>query len=449
MAFDYDLIVIGGGSGGLACVQRAADYGARTLVVEMQRLGGTCVNVGCVPKKVMWNAGQVGHALEDAADYGFQVSVGRHDWARLKTARDSFVLHLNGVYERNLARRKVDLLRGHARLASAQSIEIDGRTISGGAIVLATGGRAMTPQIPGATLGITSDGFFELPERPERVAVVGAGYIAAELSGIFSALGSHTSVILRHDSIVRHFDDMLGEALMQVMRDDGMDVLTHAVPESVQRNAAGALELQVTDGRVLGPFDSLIWAVGRTPSTLGLGLDALEVRIDAGGHVLTDAYQRTNLEHLYAIGDVTQHAGLTPVAIAAGRRLSDRLFGGQSERKLDYENIATVVFSHPPIGTVGLSEREARGRYGEAVEIFQTSFVPMYHVFTGRKPRVAMKLVTLGPEQKIIGIHVIGDGADEMLQGFAVALRMGATKRDFDETVAIHPTSAEELVTMR
>jgi len=244
MAFDYDLIVIGGGSGGLACAQRATDYGARALVVEVQRLGGTCVNVGCVPKKVMWNAGQVGHALHDAADYGLQVSVGRHDWARLKAARDSFVLHLNGVYERNLARRKVELLRGHARLASAQSIEVDGRTISGGAIVLATGGRAMIPQIPGATLGMTSDGFFELPERPERVAVVGAGYIAAELSGIFSALGSHTSVILRHDCIVRHFDDMLGEALMQVMRDDGMDILTHAVPQSMQRNAAGELELQ-------------------------------------------------------------------------------------------------------------------------------------------------------------------------------------------------------------
>ncbi|HEY5020337.1 MAG TPA: glutathione-disulfide reductase, partial [Steroidobacteraceae bacterium] len=410
MAFDYDLIVIGGGIGGLACAQRAAEYGARALLIEMHRLGGTCVNVGCVPKKVMWNAGQIGHALHDAADYGFEVTLWRHDWARLKAQRDAFVGRLNDIYERNLERRKVDLLRGHARLLSAQSVRVGEREISAGAIVLATGGRAMIPQLPGTTLGITSDGFFELSERPARVAVVGAGYIAAELSGIFAALGSQTTVVLRRECIVRHFDAMLGEALMQVMHDDGMQIVTHAVPKALERNAAGALELHVKDGRVLGPFDSVIWAVGRTPATIGMGLDELEVNLDAGGHVITDEFQRTSLEHLYAIGDVTQHAGLTPVAIAAGRRLCDRLFGGQAERKLDYENIPTVVFSHPPIGSVGLSEEDARRRYGEAVGIYQTSFVPMYHVFTGRKPRMAMKLVTLGDEQKIIGIHVIGDG---------------------------------------
>jgi len=449
MAFDCDLIVIGGGSGGLACAQRAAEYGARALVIEMHRLGGTCVNVGCVPKKVMWNAGQIGHALHDATDYGFELTLWRHDWGRLKAQRDAFVARLNDIYARNLDLRKIELVRGHARLLSAQSVQVGERQISAGAIVLATGGRAMMPQLPGTTMGITSDGFFELAERPARVAVVGAGYIAAELSGIFAALGSQTTVVLRRESIVRHFDAMLGEALMQVMRDDGMELVTHAVPRALERNAAGGLELHVKDGRVLGPFDSVVWAIGRTPSTIGMGLDELAVQRDAGGHVITDEFQRTSLEHLYAIGDVTQHAGLTPVAIAAGRRLSDRLFGGQSDRKLNYENIPTVVFSHPPIGTVGLSEQDARRRYGEAVQVYQTNFVPMYHVFTGRKPRMAMKLVTQGAQQKIIGIHMIGDGADEMLQGFAVALRMGATKRDFDDTVAIHPTSAEELVTMR
>jgi len=449
MAFDYDLIVIGGGSGGLACAQRAAEHGARALVIESHRLGGTCVNVGCVPKKIMWNAGQIGHALHDAADYGFELTLGRHDWGSLRARRDSFVTHLNGAYERNLERRRVDLLRGHARLLSAQSVQVGERTLSGGAIVLANGGRPMIPQLRGAALGITSDGFFELGERPERVGIVGAGYVAAELSGIFAALGSHTTVVLRHECIVRHFDSMLGEALLTVMRDEGIEIATHAVPRALERTAAGRLELQLTDGRALGPFDSLIWAVGRVPATLGLGLEALQVKLDAGGHIVVDAFQRTSVENLYAIGEVTPHTALTPVAIAAGRRLSDRLFGGQSDRKLDYENIPTVVFSHPPIGTVGLSEQQARARHGDAVKIFQTSFVPMYHVFTARKPRVAMKLVTLGEQQKIIGIHVIGDGADEMLQGFAVALRMGATKRDFDDTVAIHPTSAEELVTLR
>jgi glutathione reductase (NADPH) len=449
MAFDFDLLVIGGGSGGLACAQRAADNGARALVIEAGRLGGTCVNVGCVPKKIMWNAGELGHALADAGDYGFEITVGRHHWGRLKAARDAYIERLNGIYARNLERRSVELVRGFARLESAQSVRVGERLISAQTIVVATGGRPMIPQLPGATLGITSDGFFELPARPERVAIVGAGYIAAELSGILAALGSRTTVVLRHECFVRSFDRMLGESLLTIMRDDGIDVATQAVPRELRRNAAGELELLLTDGRALGPFDCLIWAVGRAPATPELGLDAIGVRLDSGGHILTDAWQKTNLDSVYAIGDVTPRPALTPVAIAAGRRLSDRLWGGQSDRKLDYDNIATVVFSHPPMGTVGLSEQEARSRYGEAVHVYTSAFVPLYHAFTRRRPHAHMKLVALGAERKIIGVHVIGEGADEMMQGFAVAVRMGATKRDFDDTVAIHPTSAEELVTMR
>jgi glutathione reductase (NADPH) len=407
------------------------------------------VNLGCVPKKVMWNAAQIAETLHDAAGYGFDVSIGRHDWSALKQRRDAYVARLNDIYERNLAARDVQLLRGHARLLDTHSLQVGERRLSAAAIVLATGGRPLLPQVPGATLGMSSDGFFDMHERPASVAVVGAGYIAAELSGIFHALGCATTLIMRHERILRHFDAMLGEGLMQIMRDEGITQVTAAVPAGLTRDAQGRLYLSSEDGRRFGPFDALIWAVGRAPATFGMGLDSAGVALDAFGHVQVDAYQCSNVPHIYAIGDVTQHAGLTPVAIAAGRRLADRLFGGQSERRLDYENIASVVFSHPPVGTVGLSEADARARYGDAVQVFTTGFVPMYHALTERKPRAQMKLVTLGREQRIVGIHVIGAGADEMLQGFAVALRMGATKRDFDDTVAIHPTSAEEFVTLR
>ncbi|HEY4973746.1 MAG TPA: FAD-dependent oxidoreductase, partial [Steroidobacteraceae bacterium] len=357
--------------------QRAAEYGARTLLVEMGRLGGTCVNVGCVPKKVMWNAGELAHALRDAAGYGFDVSLWRHDWPLLKQLRDELIARINAIYERNLDKRQVEVLRGHARLLSAQSIQVGDQVLSAGAIVLATGGKPIIPNLPGAHLGISSDGFFELATRPDSVAVVGAGYIAAELSGIFAALGSRTTVVLRHECVLRHFDSMLGDSLMEIMRDEGVEFATNAVPKSLARNAAGLLEITLEDGRVLGQYDALIWAVGRKPHTTDMGLDLVGVKVDWLGHVITDELQQTNLEHLYALGDITPRAGLTPVAIAAGRRLADRLYGGQPGRKVDYENIPSVIFSHPPIGTVGLSEVDARARYGDAVKIFTSTFMPM------------------------------------------------------------------------
>jgi glutathione reductase (NADPH) len=444
----FDLISIGGGSGGLACAQRAAEYGAKAAVIESQRLGGTCVNVGCVPKKVMWNAASVALGLADAGDYGFNVTVGGNDWPVLKAKRDAYVLRLNGIYERNLAAKGVAYVRGAARFLDRNTVEVNGRRMTARHIVIATGGKAIVPNLPGAELGITSDGFFELERRPKRVAVIGSGYVSCELGGAFHELGSEVELFIRKDHPLMSFDAMLGKSLMREMREQGITIHTHVVPASV-REDAGLKTLVAEDGREFPGFDCLQWGIGRAANVAALDLGKAGVAVDDSDFVVTDGFQNTNVTGIYAIGDVTGRAALTPVAIAAGRRLSDRLFGGKVDRRLEYSTIPTVVFTHPPIGTVGASEAEARAQYGDAVKVYVADFTPMYHALTERKTHTDMKLVCVGPEQRIVGCHIIGTGADEMLQGFAVAIRMGATKRDFDDTVAIHPTSAEELVTMR
>jgi glutathione reductase (NADPH) len=444
----FDLISVGGGSGGLACAQRAAEYGAKVAVIESHRLGGTCVNVGCIPKKVMWNAASVALGLADAGDYGFNVTVGDNDWPALKRKRDAFVLRLNGIYERNLAAKGVTYVRGAARFLDKGSVEVNGERMTARHIVIATGGRATVPKLPGANHGITSDGFFSLEQRPKRVAIAGSGYVACELAGAFHELGSQVELFIRKDHLLTSFDVMLGKSLMREMREQGMTIHQHAVPASL-REHSGLKTLTAVDGRDFSGFDCLLWAVGRAANVSGLGLRQAGVAVDDCDFVVTDGFQNTNVPGIYAIGDVTGRAALTPVAIAAGRRLSDRLFGDKTDRRLEYSMIPTVVFTHPPIGTVGASEAEARAQYGDAVKVYIADFTPMYHALTRRKTHTDMKLVCVGPEQRIVGCHIIGTGADEMLQGFAVAIRMGATKRDFDDTVAIHPTSAEELVTMR
>ncbi len=444
----FDVLVIGGGSGGIAHARRAAEYGARVAVIEAGRLGGTCVNVGCVPKKIMWQTASQAHHFEHAADYGYDLKVNGHDWSALKARRDAYVLRLNGLYEKGLDSSDVKYIAGWARFIDAHTVAVGETQYEAERIVIATGGRPTVPEIPGAEYGITSDGFFELESRPQRVLIAGSGYVAVELAGVLNGLGSDTRIVIRKDSVVRSFDAMLGEQLMEAMQKQGVDIETRAVPESVEKTDDG-LVMHMQDGRSFGPVDCLIWAVGREPNTDQLGLENAGVEMDQRGFVPVDKFQQTNISNISALGDMTGAAALTPVAIAAGRRMADRLYGGMSGRHLDYQSIPTVVFSHPPIGTIGMTEDEARAEFGDDVKVYTSGFVSMYYALGDNKQRSVMKLVTTGAEERIVGCHIIGDGADEMLQGFAVAIRMGATKSDFDDTVAIHPTSSEELVTMR
>ena len=449
MARHFDLLTIGGGSGGVALCNRAASYGAKCALIEAGRIGGTCVNVGCVPKKVMWNGASLAHAIEDAADYGFSIPSHSFDWTILKRQRDQHVLDLNGHYERNLLKNGVEIIRGNARFVGPNTVKVGADTFTAEHIVIAVGGRPVVPEVPGAGFGITSDGFFELQRQPKHVAVVGAGYIAVELAGLLRALGSEVTMILRRTHFLNDFDAMLRDELMTQMQADGVRMITKTKVAKVEKASTG-LRLSFENGESVEGLDGLIWAIGRRTNADRLDLRATGVAIDDAGNIPTDAYQTTSVSGIHAIGDVTGRADLTPVAIAAGRRLADRLFGGMKDRKLAYDNIATVLFTHPPIGTVGLSEEAAVKAYGASeVKVYEARFTPMFHAFTRHKVKCAMKLVVTGDAEKIVGCHLIGPGADEILQGFAVAVHMGATKRDLDDTVAIHPTVAEELVTMR
>lgn len=445
----YDLLVIGGGSGGLAASKRAAAHGAKVAIIDGGPLGGACVNVGCVPKKVMWHAAQLAEGLRDAAGYGFQITGQAFDWAVMKKGRDAYVSRLNEIHEHHLDKTGVDWIEGYARFVDARTLEVNDQHYTADHIIISSGGRPLVPKLPGAELGITSDGFFELEQLPDKVAVVGGGYIGVEIAGVLNALGSKVHLVLRGPGPLGPFDPMVRDAITEQMIADGIVPHTRVDLEGLSKDENGLLNLQRRQGLELCGFEQVIWAVGRAPNTDQLNLEAIDLICDLQGYIPTDAYQNTNIDGIYAIGDVSGRAQLTPVAIAAGRRLADRLFGDQPKAKLDYDNIPTVVFSHPAIGTIGLTEPEAREQFDEAVSVYQTRFNSMYYAMSQHKVATHMKLVCVGEQERVVGCHIVGPGADEMLQGFAVAIKMGAHKADFDTTVAIHPTSAEELVTMR
>lgn len=450
MTRHYDYLAIGGGSGGIASINRAAMYGKKCALIEAKELGGTCVNVGCVPKKVMWHAAQIAEAIHlYGPDYGFDTTVNHFDWKKLVASRTAYIDRIHTSYETVLKKNIVDVIRGFARFVDAHTVEVNGETITADHILIATGGRPSIPSIPGAEYGIDSDGFFELDAMPKRVAVVGAGYIAVEIAGVVNALGADTHLFVRKHAPLRNFDPLIVETLVEVINTEGPTLHTQAIPEAVVKNADGSLTLQLEDGRS-ETVDCLIWAIGREPANDTFNLEATGVKTNEKGYIVVDKFQNTSVDGIYAVGDNTGAVELTPVAVAAGRRLSERLFNNKPEEHLDYTNIPTVVFSHPPIGTVGLTEPQAREQYGDdQVKVYKSSFTAMYTAVTSHRQPCRMKLVCVGPEEKIVGIHGIGFGMDEILQGFAVALKMGATKKDFDNTVAIHPTAAEEFVTMR
>ena len=449
MKEDVDFLVIGGGSGGIAAARRAAQHGARTALIEGGRLGGTCVNVGCVPKKVMWNASRLAEMLDDAPGYGFSIDQSRFDWPSLKSARDAYISRLNGIYQRNLDQAGVETIAGWARFEGPHDIRVADRKIHAKHVLIATGGKPTIPALSGAELGISSDGFFALEAQPARVVIVGAGYIATEFAGVMNALGSEVTLILRKDTVLRAFDHTLREVVMSEMHTSGIRILPQTQIDQIISGEDARLRIECT-GEPLDSIDCLIWAIGRESNVTGLGLTEAGITTDDDGFIPTDPFQNTTTENVYAVGDVTGRQALTPVAIAAGRRLADRLFDNQPDAHLAYDNIPSVIFSHPPIGTVGLTEHEAINTFGEHnIKIYQNRFTDMYHSMTSRKPPTIVKLVTTGADEKIIGCHVVGHGADEIIQGFAVAVKMGATKSDFDNTVAIHPTAGEELVTLR
>ncbi|KAK3714172.1 Glutathione reductase [Vermiconidia calcicola] len=452
---ECDYLVLGGGSGGLASARKASGmFGAKTIAVEVKRLGGTCVNVGCVPKKVTWYAASVAETIKDAKNYGFSVEqTAPFDWPTFTKKRADYVKKLNGIYEKNLKNDKVDWYHGLAQFIDPHTVKItlDDNT----EIDIVAKNILIAVDTPGAELGYTSDGFFELATQPKKVAVVGAGYIAVEMAGMFHALGTETHLFIRHDTFLRTFDPMIQEKVTAEYERLGVHIHKSSSVTKVEDLGEGIKKVHYSgkNGEETLEVDSLLWAIGRSPELEKLNLQVTGVKQNEKGHIIVDGYQNTNVDHIFSLGDVcNQGFELTPVAIAAGRRLSERIFGGIKDARLVYENIPSVVFAHPTIGSIGMTEPAAREHYGdENIKVYQSNFTAMYYSMFEQEDKgpTSYKLVCAGKDEKVVGMHIMGLGSDEIMQGFGVAIKMGATKADFDRCVAIHPTSSEELVTMK
>lgn len=443
----FDLIAIGGGSGGLAVAEKAAQAGKTVAIIESSNLGGTCVNVGCVPKKVMWYAAHIADVVNDAAGFGINVQSSSFDWNTLVSGRSQYVSNITEYWDGYVSDSGITMISGQANFVDSNTVEVAGEQYSANHIVIATGGQPMVPPVPGAELGMTSDGFFALEHQPKNIAVIGAGYIGVELSGVMKSLGSDVTLIAMEDKVLPVFDSMVSEVLEQSMQDQDITMKLGYQVNALEKTNNGIAVCSASSEKLDG-FDAVIWAVGRSPNTRDLKLESASVKMQPNGIIPVDDYQNTNIKGIYALGDVTGKSPLTPVAVAAGRKLADRLFNDRTESKLDYNQIPSVVFSHPPIGTIVINEVEAQDQH-ERVTVYQAQFTPMRYALSKKPLTTAMKLICAGENEQVVGLHFIGDGVDEMLQGFSVAIKLGATKADFDNVVAIHPTSSEELVTMK
>jgi glutathione reductase (NADPH) len=443
--YDFDLFTIGAGSGGVRASRVSAQLGARVAVAEAGRFGGTCVNVGCIPKKLFSYAAHVREELKDAADFGWSIPAPSFDWARLVANKDREIDRLNGVYERVLTNAGATILRGRAVVLDPHSVSLNGKTYTAKHILVATGSWPQKPEIPGAELGITSNEAFHLEALPKRALVVGGGYIAVEFASIFNGLGVKTSLAYRSSRLLRGFDPDLGYRLAEEMARKGVAIQLNCMPEELARRD-GLIQVKFPAGKS-DSFDLVMFATGRTPNTAKLGLEAAGVRLGNGGEIMVDEYSRSSVPSIHAIGDVTNRLNLTPVATSEGMALAKTLFGG-TPTPVDHDNVPTAVFSHPNIGTVGLGEQKAAERYGK-VDIYKASFRSLKHTMGASEEKIFMKLVVDAASQKVVGAHMIGPDAGEIIQGIAIAVKMGATKAQFDATLGIHPTAAEEFVTMR
>ena len=451
---DFDLVVLGGGSAGLAGAFRAAAHGARVALLEPAEFGGTCVNRGCVPKKAMWLAADLASKITLAADLGFAVVAPVLEWKELVAQRQRYIGNIHAIYQRMLDQAGIVWMPCRGRLRDARTVETDtGVRLQAGHVLVATGGLPVRPDIPGAALAGWPDDFFKRCAAPGRVANIGGGCVGAELAGVLQALGSRVELFVRGPRLLANMDAEVVTQLQEDMGQHGVRLHLDTAVRALEREAGGDGErvrvLPAGPAQAGDAFDCVLFAAGRRPHSDGLGLEEVGVQLADDGTVVVDAYEDTSVPGIHAVGDITGKLELTPVAIAAARRLMDRLFGGRTGAKLDYDNVPSVVFSHPPLGTVGLSEERARAQYGDAVKTYTSRFRPMLTALVDSPQRSLFKLVCVGEEERVVGIHLLGEAADEILQGFAVALKLGVTKRQLDDTVAIHPTSAEEVVLMR